>query len=112
MYILCHCIGDAQGLAVRAGDAARLLAGEGEHMVTMTDALGRKFDCKLPSTPANATGTSDEQSSEVLEQFLVPGCGRMHLGLGASSRCSVCCCVQGDESAKSPTELLDRMGTT
>ncbi len=78
-------------------------------MVIMTDALGRKFDCKLPSAPANATGTADEQSSEVLEQVSAPR--RMHLGLGAISRCFVCCCVQGDESAKSPTELLDRMGT-
>ena len=56
-----------------AGDAARLLPDASEHLVTMKDAFGRVFDCKLPAAPPNVTGPSTGQSSEVLLAFIIHG---------------------------------------
>ena len=93
-----------------AGDAAQLLAQDGEHMVTMMDALGRTFDCKLPSSPANGSGTSDQESSEVV-QTIVVAVLRVDEMARYIGKLSLCCFAQDDGSARSPTELLDRMGT-
>jgi hypothetical protein len=56
-------------LLLYAGDTARLLPDDSEHMITMKDPLGRSFECKLPAAPPNVTGPSTGQSSEVLPAF-------------------------------------------